>query len=102
MEQKVSKGAGQGGQAPPPDTIVYSVAEEEGKKKKKKKKRGSSRAARRLEDIEKRVSKSLHRVVRGVHWGHDKYITRRKRSARRRRDGALVDFGTNVARGVTK
>lgn len=102
MDQKTSKGAGQGGQPPPPDTIVYAVAEEDAKKKKKKRKRGSSRATRRLEDIEKRVSKSLHRVARGVHWGHDRYIKRRKRSARERRDGALVDFGTNVARGWTK
>ena len=69
---------------------------------KKEKKKGSSRGARRLEDIESRVSKSVRRVARAVDKGVDTYIERRDKSANKRRDGALVDFGKNVARGVSE
>ena len=67
-----------------------------------KKKRGSSRAARRLEDIEQRVSKAVNRVSRAVNKGVVTYRDERDWSARKRRDGALVDFGDNVSRGVSK
>lgn len=69
---------------------------------KKKKKRGSSKASRRLEDIESRVSKSVHRVSKAVENGVSTYIDKRDRSARKRRDGALVDFQENVAGGMAK
>lgn len=101
MEQK-QKARGQGD--PAPETTVYAVVEEpvRDKKGKKKKKRGSSRAARRLEDIESRVSKSVNRVSKGVNQGVVLYRDKRDKSARKRRDGALTDFGNNVARGVSK
>ncbi len=69
---------------------------------KKRKKKGSSPAARRLEDIEKRVSKSVRRVSRGVKNGVDEYIDNRNRSERRRRDGALMDFCENTAKGTAR
>lgn len=69
---------------------------------KKKKKRGSSKAARRLEDYEKRMAKSARRVSRGVKNGVDTYIDNRNRSERKRRDGALVDFCENTAKGIAK
>ncbi|MDT5158772.1 MAG: hypothetical protein QOC99_1337 [Acidobacteriota bacterium] len=68
----------------------------------RKKKRGSSHSARRLEDIEKRLSKAVRRVSRGVKNGVDTYIDHRDRSERRRRDGALVDFCENTARGTAR
>ena len=70
--------------------------------KRKKKKRGSSRSARRLEDIEKRVSKATRRVSKAVDKGVATYRKKTDKSARKRRDGALVDFHENVTRGVVK
>jgi hypothetical protein len=105
MDQKQSKATG-GDVAPPPPTTpqrtVYIIVEERRKKKKNKGKRGSSRAARRLEDVERDLSRAVRRVARGGHFGANRYIKRRNRSARRRRDGALVDFCKNVARGASK
>jgi hypothetical protein len=69
---------------------------------KKKKKRGSSRTARRLEDVEKRLSKAARRVSRGVRNGVEEYIDNRDRSERKRRDGALVDFFENVSKGTAR
>ena len=68
----------------------------------KKKKRGSSKASRRLEDIEKRLSRAVRRVSKGVKNGVDTYIDNRDRSERRRRDGALVDFCENTAKGTAR
>jgi hypothetical protein len=68
----------------------------------RRKKKGSSRTARRLEDIEYDVSKALRRVSRAVKHGLDTYVDERDESARRRRDGALVDFYNNVAEGVSR
>ena len=82
--------------------IVVSVDSDGGKKRNKKKKRGSSKSSRRLEDIENRASKSLRRVARAVHRGVITYRVRRKDSQSRRRDGAIVDFCENSARGVSK
>jgi hypothetical protein len=69
---------------------------------KKKKKSGSSRATRRLEDIESRVSESVHRVTKAVNKGVATYIDERDKSARKRRDGTLVDFYQNAAQGVSE
>lgn len=77
-----------------PVVVVY--------KSKKGKKRGSSRAARRLEDIESRVSKSANRVTKAVNKGVSTYRDKRDKSARKRRDGALVDSLENLSRGASK
>jgi hypothetical protein len=66
------------------------------------KKRGSSRQTRRLEDLEDRFSKSVHRVSKAVNKGVSTYLDERDRSARKRRDGALVDIYENVATGVSE
>ena len=81
--------------------IVVSVNSDGGESNRKKKK-GSSRAARRLEDIENRASRSLHRVTKAVNRGVLTYREKRDRSERKRRDGALVDFCVNVATGVSE
>ena len=65
-------------------------------------KKGSSRTARRLEDIERDVSRALRRVSRAVKHGMDTYVEERDESERRRRDGALVDFYNNVAEGISR
>lgn len=83
-------------------TVVYPVVGAPVELKVRKKKRGSSRAARRLEDIEYDVSKALRRISRAVKHGMDTYVEERDESARRRRDGALVDFFNNVAEGVSR
>jgi len=69
---------------------------------KRKKKRGSSRSSRRVEDIENRASKALHRVTRAVNNGVKTYRDKRDKSERRRRDGALVDWYENVAVGISE
>jgi hypothetical protein len=80
----------------------YAVVGAPDDKRKRKKKRGSSRSARRLEDVEKRVSKATRRVSKAVDRGVVTYREKRDKSARKRRDGALVDFHENVTRGVVK
>lgn len=79
----------------------------EGRKKgrrggRRKAKRGSSRTSRRLEDIERRVSKAMRRVTKAVNRGMSEYQDQRDKSASKRRDGALVDFYDNVSRGVSR
>jgi hypothetical protein len=81
--------------------IVVTLDSDEDKKDRRKK-RGSSRASRRLEDIEGRSSKSLHRVTKAVNRGVETYLEKRDASARKRRDGALVDFVENAATGVSE
>ena len=81
-----------------PDVAVVVTTKDIGVKRR----RGSSRGARRAEDIERRVSKSVRRVARAVDHGVARYIDARDRSASKRRDGALVDFYENVAKGVSE
>ena len=71
-------------------------------KRKSGKKRGSSRAARRLEDIESRASKSVHRITKAVNRGVRTYLDKRDKSERKRRDGAIVDFYENVSVGAAE
>jgi len=64
--------------------------------------RGSSRTTRHLEDVERRVSKAARRVAKAVSRGMSTYIDRRDKAASRRKDGALVDFSENAARGLSR
>lgn len=68
------------------------------KKKKKKYTRGLKRAQR----AERRVSKSANRLADAVASGIATYRKRRDKSAEKRRDGAIVEFVPNVARGVSR
>jgi hypothetical protein len=95
-KQRGKQNPGQEGTQAPDVSVVVLKA------KVLKAKQGSSRAARRAEDIERRVSKSLRRVTKAVDKGMSAYIDARDKSANKRRDGALVDFYENVARGVSK
>lgn len=82
--------------------IVVSVDSDGGRKRNRKKKRGSSKSSRRLEKIEKDLSRSLHTITRGTNRGVRRYLDERDYSDRRRRDGAIVDFCENSARGISK
>jgi hypothetical protein len=67
-------------------------------------KKGRSRSrgrTRRLQDIERGVSKAVRRVARATEHGVSEYIDRRDESERKRKDGPLVDLYENVARGVS-
>jgi len=81
--------------------IIVSVDDDEDRKRRKKK-RGSSRNLRRLDDIEFRFSKSLHRVSKAVNRGVETYLDKRDASERKRRDGAIVDFVVNSATGASQ
>ena len=89
------------------ENLAHLFDDESGGQKKRggrrrKAKRGSSRTSRRLEDIERRVSKAMRRVTKAVNRGMSEYQDQRDKSASRRRDGALVDFYDNVSRGVSR
>jgi Family of unknown function (DUF6312) len=67
-----------------------------------KKRRSKSKGrTRRLQDIERGVSKAVRRVARATEHGVSEYIDRRDDSERKRKDGPLVDLYENVARGVS-
>ena len=66
-----------------------------------KRKKGSSRSARRLEDIDLRLSKATHRISKAVEKGIRTYRENRDESAAKRRDGALTDFVQNAAEGIS-
>jgi hypothetical protein len=89
-------------QSDQPDETVVVLGAPVVYETKRRKKRGSSRTARRLEFVEKRLSRAARRVSRGVRNGVDEYIDNRDRSERRRRDGALVDFCDNTSKGVAR
>ncbi len=65
------------------------------------KKRRSRGRTRRLQDIERGVSKAVRRVARATEHGVSEYIDRRDDSERKRKDGPVVDLYENVARGVS-
>jgi hypothetical protein len=68
----------------------------------KKKKKGSSRSSRRLGDFERQFSRAARRISKGCKNGWDEYLDQRDKSERKRRDGALVDYCVNVAKGASR
>ena len=107
MKQKrrdLSKSGSAGEPAPDktPEYPVVGVPVVVAYESKPRKKKGSSRASRRLEDIDQRLSKSVHRVTKAVNEGVTTYMDQRDKSARKRRDGAVVDSYQNVAQGVSR
>lgn len=68
----------------------------------RKRSRTSSRGARRLTEIDRRVSKAGRRLSRALYHGVNRYIKHRNESKEKRRDGAIVDFVENVSYGVSK
>lgn len=90
---KPPKSAGPGGE-PPTDHQEPNV--------KVLKIRRSSRTSRRLDEVEERLTKSVHRVAKAVDNGVDTYIEARDKSKRERKDGVIVDFYENVSKGVAR
>ncbi len=71
-------------------------------KKKKKGRRKVSRELRDVEQMERHLSRAAQRTARAVAEGLDSYRRRRRRSARRKRDGALRDLPRNAAAGMAE
>ena len=72
------------------------------KKGGRKKKKGSSRSSRRLADFERQFSRAARRISKGCKSGWDEYLDQRDNSERKRRDGALVDYYENMAKGASR
>ena len=71
-------------------------------KTKKNKKYKYSRGLRDLQKSGRSVSKVSSRLARSVSKGMDAYRKASDKSARKKRDGAIRDFGLNMAKGVSK
>ena len=70
------------------------------KKKNKKKKKRYSRGFEDIQIVERHLTRASHRAVRSMEKGLTTYQKSRNKSARKVRDGAVVDFVPNVAKGV--
>ena len=71
-------------------------------KMKKKKNRKYSRGLRDLQVTGRRLSKVSSHVARSVSEGFDAYRKASKKSARKKRDGALRDLSLNLAKGLSR
>jgi hypothetical protein len=68
----------------------------------KKKKRRYSSNAKPVQQFERRISKSAHRISKAVEKGIQTYLDKRDRSLENRRDGALIESYVNIASGISK
>jgi hypothetical protein len=75
--------------------IVYEYRRGRGKKR-------YSSGAKTPQVLERGVSRSVERLAQSVADGLGRYRSRRDRSARRKKDGAIKDFVRNVGRGAEK
>ncbi len=71
-------------------------------KTKKKKKYKYSRGLRDIQRSSRGVAKVSLRLARSVIKGMDAYRKASDKSARKKRDGAIRDFGLNIAKGLGK
>jgi hypothetical protein len=71
-------------------------------KAKKKKKYKYSRGLKDLQQSGRKMSRVSSRLVRAMSKGMDTYRKASDKSARKKRDGAMRDFGLNVAKGMSK
>jgi hypothetical protein len=67
----------------------------------KNKKRYSGNA-KAVQQFERRVSKSTHRISRAVEKGIQTYLDRRDESVGRLRDGAILESYVNIASGLSE
>jgi len=70
------------------------------KKGKKKKKRKYTRGTKNLQQVSRGMNKASARVARAIASGFASYDKSSRKSSRKRRDGAAVDFAENWARAV--
>jgi hypothetical protein len=66
-------------------------------KKKKKRKPRYSRGTKDLQRLERGMTRATHRIARAVAKGLDTYDSESRKSARRRRDGAMREAFENMA-----
>src|SRR6266536_3538316 len=71
-------------------------------KSKKKKKYRYSRGLKDLQRTGRSMTKVSSRLSRAVSKGVDTYRKSADKSARKKRDGAIRDFGLNAAKGLSK
>jgi hypothetical protein len=69
---------------------------------KKKKKRKYSRGLKDVQVAGRRAGKISSRMVRAVSKGMNAYRKASDKSARKKRDGAIRDFGLNAAKGLSR
>ena len=81
------------------DLILGKPIVFERSKKKKKKKRSST--LRDIAVMERYMSRAMHRSIRAMDNGLATYRKESKKSARRSKDGAIVNFVPNVIKGGT-
>lgn len=72
------------------------------KRGKKNKKQGFSKQFRELQTSEGKLAKASAKAARAVAKGAEAYNEARKKSAGKKRDGALRDFGPNLAEGLSE
>lgn len=71
-------------------------------KRGKNKKKGNSKAFRDAQKTESDLAKVSEKAARAVAKGAKVYNQARKKSADKKRDGALRDFGSNLAEGLSE
>ncbi len=81
----------------PRTAAVYLI-----ERKKKKPRRKVSRELRDVEQMEHHLGRAAQRTARAMAEGLDTYRRRSRRSAKRRRDGALRDLPRNAAAGMAE
>ncbi len=72
------------------------------KRSKKKKKQGYSKRFGDVQRTEAKLAKATEKAARAVAKGAEVYNDARKKSASNKRDGALRDFGPNLAEGLSE
>jgi hypothetical protein len=69
---------------------------------KKKKKRKYSPGLKELQISERRTAATSSRMMRSITKGFDAYRKASDKSARKKRDGALLDMNRNLAKGLSR
>ncbi len=72
------------------------------KKKKKKNKRKYSPGLKDIQIFERQLTKTSLKTLRSMKAGLVSYQQAQNRSAKKKRDGAVVDFVSNVGQGMSK
>ncbi|MCP4540879.1 MAG: hypothetical protein GY832_27400 [Chloroflexi bacterium] len=71
-------------------------------RKKKKRKKKYSQGFEDIQIMERNLTRASHRTVQAIDKGMDTYRKARNKSARKKRDGAIVDLAPNIAKSAGK
>lgn len=72
------------------------------KKKKKKSKRRYSKGLEEVQEVERHLTRSMHRLARATEQGMADYRKRRAKSAEEKKDGAIKDFIPNSGAALSR